>query len=275
MINLSSIFSETVSSLKKKTPFQPDIAIILGSGLGDFASSLDLKVSVATSDLPNYPASTVAGHQGKIHFAEYAGKKIILFQGRIHFYEGYDLYQCLLPVHLCSELGCKNILFTNAAGGINRNFSPGDLMLLTSFNSLFLKKELSEVMGISNFDAKNNFLDCPSQKLNDKIRQASLEEKIPLKEGSYWYSKGPSYETPAEIEMMHKFGTDAVGMSTVHEAVYAVARGMKCAGISCITNFAAGISDQKLSHEEVTETANRVKGNFERLIKKFIEMSAV
>lgn len=275
MINLSSIFSETVSSLKKKAPFQPDIAIILGSGLGDFASSLDLKVSVATSDLPNYPASTVAGHQGKIHFAEYAGKKIILFQGRIHFYEGYELYQCLLPVHLCSELGCKNILFTNAAGGINRNFSPGDLMLLTSFNSLFLKKELSEVMGISNFDAKNNFLDCPSQKLNETIKQSALEEKIPLKEGTYWYSKGPSYETPAEIEMMHKFGTDAVGMSTVHEAVYAVSRGMKCAGISCITNFAAGISNQKLSHEEVTETANRVKGNFERLIKKFIEIIAV
>ena len=273
MINLSSIFSETVSSLKKVAPFKPDIAIILGSGLGDFASSLDLKVSVATAELPNYPASTVAGHQGKIHFAEYAGRKIILFQGRIHFYEGYDLYQCLLPVHLCAELGCKNILLTNAAGGINRNFFPGDLMLLTSFNSLFLKKELSEVMGISNFDAKNNFLDCPSQKLNDEIRQASLEEKIPLKEGTYWCSKGPSYETPAEIEMMHKFGADAVGMSTVHEAVYAVSRGMKCAAISCITNFAAGISKQKLSHEEVTETANRVKGNFERLIKKFIEMN--
>jgi len=128
-------------------------------------------------------------------------------------------------------------------------------------------------MGISNYDTKNAFLDCPSQKLNTVIRQAALEEKIALKEGSYWYSKGPSYETPAEIEMMHKFGTDAVGMSTVHEAVYAVSRGMHCCGISCITNFAAGISDQKLSHEEVTETANRVKGNFERLIKKFIELS--
>jgi len=273
MINLNSIFSETVSSFKKLAPFQPDTAIILGSGLGDFASALNLKVSIAASELPNYPASTVAGHQGKIHFAEYAEKKIILFQGRIHFYEGYKLYQCLLPVHLCAELGCKNILLTNAAGGINRNFSPGDLMLLTSFNSIFLKKELSEVMGISNYDTKNAFLDCPSQKLNTVIRQAALEEKIALKEGSYWYSKGPSYETPAEIEMMHKFGTDAVGMSTVHEAVYAVSRGMHCCGISCITNFAAGISDQKLSHEEVTETANRVKGNFERLIKKFIELS--
>jgi len=273
MINLNSIFSETSTALKKIAPFQPEIAIILGSGLGDFASSLDLKVSIPTSELPNYPASTVAGHQGKIHFAEYAGKKVILFQGRIHFYEGYDLYQCLLPVHLCAELGCKNILLTNAAGGINRNFSPGDLMLLTSFNSIILKKELSEVMGISNFDAKTAFLDCPSLELNAAIKNAALEEKIPLKEGSYWFSKGPSYETPAEIEMMHKFGTDAVGMSTVHEAVYAVSRGMRCAGISCITNFAAGISDQKLSHEEVTVTANRVKGNFERLIKKFIEMS--
>ncbi len=273
MINLNSIFADTVSTLKKIAPFQPEMAIILGSGLGDFASSLDLKVSVATFDLPNYPASTVAGHQGKIHFAEYAGKKLILFQGRIHFYEGYDLYQCLLPVHLCGELGCKNILLTNAAGGINRNFYPGDLMLLTSFNSLFLKKELAEVMGISNFDAKNAFLDCPSKQLNETIKNAALEEKISLKEGSYWYSKGPSYETPAEIEMMHRFGNDAVGMSTVHEAVYAVGKGMKCAGISCITNFAAGISEEKLSHEEVTITANRVKGNFERLIKKFIEMS--
>ena len=273
MINLHSIFSETSSALKKIAPYQPDLAIILGSGLGDFASSLDLKDSLSTSDLPNYPSSTVEGHQGKIHFAEYGGKKIILFQGRIHFYEGYDLYQCLLPVHLCAELGCKNILLTNAAGGINRNFSPGDLMLMTSFNSLSLKKELSEVMGISNFDTKNAFLDCPSKKLNDTIRQAAIEEKISLKEGSYWYSKGPSYETSAEIEMMNKLGTDAVGMSTAHEAVYAVSKGMKCVGISCITNFAAGISDQKLSHEEVNITANRVKGNFERLIKKFVEMS--
>jgi len=181
--------------------------------------------------------------------------------------------QVTLPIRVLAELGVQTLLLTNAAGGINRNFVPGDLMLLTSFKYLYLKKELANALGVSDFTTKNNFVDCPSSTMNSAIRTAALEEKIPLKEGTYWYTKGPSYETPAEIEMMHKMNADAVGMSTVHEAVYAVSKGMQCAGISCITNFAAGISKQKLSHAEVTETANRVKGNFERLIKKFIELS--
>jgi purine-nucleoside phosphorylase len=272
MINLNDKYRQTYEALAKQIPFEPEICIVLGSGLGDFAEKVETEKSIPTSFLPNYPVSTVQGHQGFLHFAKFAGKKLLIVQGRIHFYEGYTLSQCVLPVHLAKRLNCKTILLTNAAGGINTNFSPGDLMLASSFNSVNIKKEISELIGIISFDQKNNFLDFPSKELNTKIKTAALEEKIPLKEGVYWLTKGPTYETPAEIRMVNKFGGDAVGMSTVHEAIYASVIGLKAASISCITNFAAGLSPQKLSHNEVIETAERVKHDFERLVKKSIEI---
>jgi len=177
----------------------------------------------------------------------------------------------LIPVFISYKLGADKLLLTNAAGGINKNFSPGDLMLITSFNGILIKKELTDLIGLTNPTAKNNFLVLPHPKLNSVIKLSAQKEKIDLKEGVYFYTKGPTYETPAEIRFIEKFGADAVGMSTVHEAVYAAYLGMKVSAISCITNFAAGISDQKLSHSEVTETADRVKDTFAKLVKSVIK----
>ncbi|MHB1688329.1 MAG: purine-nucleoside phosphorylase [Ignavibacteriaceae bacterium] len=273
MINLSLKYKELIEKLDNQISIKPDIAIILGSGLGDFAKSFNIKNSIVTSTLPNYPISTITGHEGKIILGEYSGKNVLLFQGRIHFYEGYKLSQCVLPVFISKKLGVEKILLTNAAGGINPNFHPGDLMLTTSFNGISIKKELADLIGLPSPEERNNFLDFPSGELNQIIRNSAEAEKIKIVEGVYWYTKGPSYETPAEILMIKKFGGDAVGMSTVHEAMFAGSLGLKTASISCITNYAAGISNKKLDHSEVTETANLVKDKFERLVKRIITVS--
>jgi len=269
-IDLSFKYKDLIGQIKKEQPFTPDFAIILGSGLGDFASSVSIKHSIDTEELPGYPPSTIEGHSGKIIFAQFEDNNLLLFKGRIHFYEGYKISECVLPVFIVHQLNCKQLLITNAAGGINRNFSPGDLMLTTSFNSINIKRELTDLIGVSSLEMKQNLSEFPSTNLNNLIRKAAINEKISLQEGTYWYLKGPSYETPAEINMMYMFGADAAGMSTAHEAIFAASLGVKVAAISCITNLAAGISPTKLSHEEVTETANRVRGKFERLLKKTI-----
>ncbi len=271
-IDFSYKYKDLIEQLKDEAPFEPDVTIVLGSGLGDFASSVKIIKSIPTSELPGYPLSTVEGHSGEIIFAEDRGKKLLLFKGRIHFYEGYKIYECVLPVFISNKLKCNKILITNAAGGINRTFEPGDLMLAESFNGISIKKELTDLIGLASTDQKNSFLHFPSPSMNNSIREAAMFEKISLKEGTYWFSKGPSYETKAEINMMYKFGGDAVGMSTVHEAVFASTLGMEVASISCITNFAAGISFSKLSHSEVTETADRVKGKFRRLVKRAVSL---
>jgi purine-nucleoside phosphorylase len=272
MIDLNFKYKKLLGTISDKAPFKPDIALILGSGLGGFADSVNTILSIPTSDLPGYPVSTVPGHKGFIHFAKYSGKKLLIFQGRIHFYEGYKLYECIVPVLITKSLGCKKLLLTNAAGGINSNFKASDLMLIKSINAITLKKELTDLLGLASADAKNAMAGFLSPLMNDIIQNAALEEKIILKEGVYYFSKGPSYETPAEIQMMARTGSDAVGMSTAHEAVYAVANGIETSAISLITNMAAGISPVKLSHKEVMEMAELAKDRFERLIKKTIEL---
>lgn len=269
-IDLGFKYRELLDLLNEEKPFEPEFAIVLGSGLGDFASSVNIRKSIQTTSLPGYPPSTVEGHSGQIIFAEAENKKLLLFKGRIHFYEGYKIYEVLLPPFIAFKLNCKGILLTNAAGGINRNFKPGDLMLANSFNGMNIKKELARLINLPSHKTKNTFLDFPSARLNNIARSSAREEKISLREGTYWFSKGPSYETPAEIESMYRFNADAVGMSTVHEAIFASYLGMEILAISCITNLAAGISPTKLSHDEVTETADRVKKKFERLIRKII-----
>lgn len=271
MVDLNFKYKTLIEFIKSESPFTPDVAIILGSGLGDFAEQLKIIKSLSTSDIPGYPASTVVGHKGKLHFAEYESKKLILFQGRVHFYEGYNINECILPVLISHKLGAKHLLLTNAAGGINKNFTPGDLMLTKSFNGILIKNELTDLIGLTNQAGKNNFINLPDPEFSNIIKKCALDENINLKEGVYWYAKGPTYETPAEIRFFAKHGADAVGMSTVYEVVYATYLGMKTAAISCITNFASGISKQKLSHSEVTETADRVKNTFARLVKSVIK----
>ena len=270
MIDLNFKYKDLINFFKDNSPFKPELAIILGSGLGEFAKSVNTKKTFSTSSLPGYPSSTIEGHAGKIHFSEYDGKKLLLFQGRIHLYEGYKIYECILPVFLSYKTGCKKNLITNAAGSVNLNFHPGDLMLINSFNGINIKKELTNLIGLARVEEKNRILKLPSSSFNKKIIVAALKEKIELKEGVYWYSKGPSYETPAEIKMTRLCGGDAAGMSSVHEAVFSSYLGMETSAISCITNYGAGISNAKLSHSDVTETANLVREKFERLVKRII-----
>ena len=266
MIDLNFKYKEAIANIQNESPFTPSTAIILGSGLGVFADSLNKIKTIYTIDLPGYPKSNVEGHKGQIHFSKVGNKNVLVFQGRVHFYEGYNLSDCVIPVLLSKKLGCKNIILTNAAGGVNRSFSPGDLMLNDSFNATNIKKELMALIGLSSVEARNNFLNCPSKELNRLIIKSAVEKNIQLKQGIYWYTKGPTYETPAEVEMIRKFGGDAVGMSTVFEAVYASTLNMEVAAISCITNMAAGILPQRLNHSEVTETAKKASEMFSSLL---------
>ncbi|MFH1197612.1 MAG: purine-nucleoside phosphorylase [bacterium] len=272
MVDLDFKYNELIEKLKSVIPFQPELGIILGSGLGDFAESVSTELSIPTSSLPGYPSSTVQGHKGYIHFSTYKGKKLILFQGRIHPYEGYPLSECILPAYIAVAFKIKNLIVTNAAGGMNSLFRPGDLMLISSFNLIAMKKELSQLLGTGTIEQKNRMLNFPSVSLNSTIEKAATEEMIKLRHGVYCYAKGPSYETPSEIKMMRSMGSDAAGMSTVHEALFAAISGIEVSAISCITNFAAGISGEKLSHKEVMETADRARLTFERLLKKAIEL---
>ena len=272
MIDLNFKYQFAIDYLKKESPFLPDIAIVLGSGLGNFADQTKKIKTISTSDIPNYPTASVEGHKGLIHFSKIQDKKLLIFQGRNHFYEGYALSDCVLPVLLAKKAGCSKIIFTNAAGGVNKQFHPGDLMLVESFNSFNIKKEMTRVIGISSVDEKNNFLNCPSSKMNEIFKQAAKENGIELQSGVYWYTKGPGYETPAEIKMIDRFGGDAAGMSTVHEAVFASSLNLEVAIISCITNMGSGISQKKLSHAEVTETAKHSSEKFALLLKTTISL---
>lgn len=271
MLDLTSKYQKLISGLMEAIPFKPEIGLILGSGLGEFAAKTRIVKTFSTNELENYPQSTVEGHKGFIHFAELNGKKLLIYQGRIHPYEGYNIAECVLPVFIANSLGVRKIILTNAAGGLN-HLQPADLMLITSMVSLNIKKELGELIGSGLNENRNSFIDFPSDSVNKIIRTAALKEEVILKEGVYWYSKGPSYETPAEIRMVQKLGGDAVGMSTVHEAIYASILGMQVGAISCVTNYAAGISPNKLNHQEVMDTAELVKEKFEKLIKKIIEL---
>lgn len=263
-------YKDMLNVLNSRAPFRPDTALILGSGLGGFADSLKIHHTILSSELPGYPASTVEGHLGRIHFAESGDKKLLLFQGRIHFYEGIPLESCLMPVFIARSAGARNLILTNAAGGISPFLQPGDLMLNTSMIAVNIKKELTDLIGIADYSSVMAFRDFPSAALSCVIEDAARECGIELKHGVYWYCKGPSYETPAEIRMINKLGGDAVGMSTVYEAIFSALMGLRTASVSCITNYAAGISEFRLSHDEVQQTADKVKDAFERLIKTTI-----
>jgi len=270
-IDLDFKYKDLIQKVKEYFNSEFDLGVILGSGLGNFTQSVDIVKSIETSSLPNYPLSTVDGHRGYIHFAKYKDKNLLLFQGRIHFYEGYKIYEVLLPVFIAYKLGVKKLFLSNAAGGINPNFVPGDLMYINDYMMPDIKKNIAAFIGTTNIEYRNSMLNFPDASLKEKLFNAALNEKIRLKEGVYYYTKGPSYETPSEIRWMRKIGADAVGMSTAHEALFAKYLGIETAAVSLITNYAAGISPNKLSHAEVIETADKAANLFERLLKKFIE----
>lgn len=261
-INYQDIFN----TIKKKFgDVKVKTAIILGSGLGDFADELNLVTSINTSDINGYPVSTIQGHSGKIFLCEYSNSYHIVFKGRIHLYEGYDLNKVILPAVISKMFNAKYLIVTNAAGGISENLHPADLMLIDDLFSLHYKSKFKELSSYP----KNKIAISPE--LNDFVFELSKRIGIDLKRGVYAYSSGPSYETPAEIKFLRKAGCDAVGMSTIPEILYASNNDLPVVAISCITNYAAGITENKLSHEEVTETANIVKEKFSKLIKTLIK----
>ena len=245
----------------------PKVAVILGSGLGEFANQLDDAVEIKYSEIPNFPTSTVVGHSGKLVFGSYNGVDCLAMAGRFHYYEGYTMREVTFPISVFAVLGCKNLIVTTSCGGVNEAFSAGDLMLICDHIKLTVD---SPLRGEHVPEIGNRFTDM-SNVYDLELREIARSVGIEIKEGVFGFMGGPSYETPAEVRMLRILGVDAVSMSTVPEVIVAVNAGMKVLGISCITNMAAGILDKPLSHEEVIEGANAAKEKFIKLLGGVIE----
>ncbi len=258
-------------SVKAKVEFRPKVALILGSGLGDFAETIEIVSTLDYNDIEGFPVSTVSGHKGRFVFGYVGEVPVVIMQGRVHYYEGYPMQDVVLPIRLMKMMGAEVLFLTNAAGGTNLDFSAGDLMMITDHISTFVP---SPLIGENIDEFGPRFPDM--SEVYDKDLRAIIVKKaeeleIPLQQGVYVQLTGPSYESPAEIRMVRLLGADAVGMSTVCEAITANHMGMKICGISCITNLAAGMSDKKLSHEEVKETADKVAADFKKLVTESIK----
>ena len=249
-----------------------DTAIVLGSGLGDYVQSLTDARVIPYDEIPGFPQATVPGHAGELWLGDLNGKKVMMMRGRFHAYEGHPLNDVVLPVRAMARLGVRTLILTNAAGAVNLQFAPGDLMLITDFINLSGKNPLTG----PNLDALGPRFPDMSRAYDRRLRaiasQAALDRGIQLREGVYAWFNGPSFETPAEIRMARILGADAAGMSTVPETIAAVHADMKVLGISCLTNMAAGILDAPLSHHEVMETAERVRGTFRSLLDGILSM---
>ena len=260
-----------VKSIREKTDFVPEVALILGSGLGGFAEEIEVVATVEYSDIEGFPVSTVQGHRGRFVFGYLAGKAVVAMQGRVHYYEGYPIGDVVMPTRIMGMLGAKKLILTNAAGGVNYNFKQGDLMIITDHISTFVP---SPLIGKNVEELGTRFPDM-SEVYSKRMRAIAAESAvacgISIKEGVYVQLTGPNFETPAEIRMYRTLGGDAVGMSTACEAIAARHMGLEVCGISCITNMACGMTTQKLSHEEVQETADRVAGQFKALLTALIE----
>ena len=248
-----------------------DIGVILGSGLGDYAEALEDAVKLPYSEIPGFPRSTVAGHAGMWCCGTLYGKRVVMMQGRFHYYEGYGMKDVTLPVRVMQKIGVKTLIVTNAAGGVNLGYHPGELMVIGDMFSMTAQNPLIGP-NLDAFGPRFPDMSCAFDKeLRALAHECANEQGFALREGVYAQMAGPTYETPAEIRMLRTLGADAVGMSTVPEVIVARHGGMRVLGISCITNMAAGILDQPLNHAEVTETANRVKGQFKNLLDRIIE----
>ncbi|TKJ41285.1 purine-nucleoside phosphorylase [candidate division LCP-89 bacterium B3_LCP] len=269
--------STITAAVKPIFPNPPEIAMVLGSGLGTFADQLEDRRAVLTQDIPNYPQSTVAGHKGAVISGKLHGKRLICFQGRIHLYEGYSVDQIVLPIRLARELGAKRLILTNAAGGINQHLEPGSLMLIRDHIDLQFRRRIRPGLRESNtpLDIERQPLFVQptpySADLRKIAKSVALQLGIGLFPGVLSALTGPSYETPAEVRMQGIMGGDAACMSTVAEAIEGARLGMDVLGISCITNRAAGLHHAPLNHEEVIEVAARVKDDFIALLEGIIE----
>ena len=265
-MTLSTRIENAVSFIRSRTTAEPSIGLILGSGLGDFADTLENRQVIPFTDIPDFPAATVPGHTGAFVFGEKQGKSVVCLQGRLHYYEGHPMSLLTLPVRILAKLGVQTLVLTNAAGGVNKDYRPGDLMLITDHINY---SGTNPLIGVNDPELGPRFPDVTdlySAGLRLKVKLAAVEAGIGLRQGVYMMFSGPSYETPAEIRMARILGADAVGMSTVPEAIVAAQCGIKVLGISCITNLAAGVSPHKLSHQEVMDTAAQAHDKFHSLL---------
>lgn len=261
---------ESYKYIKNKIEDIPEVAVILGSGLGCLADEVKDKIVIEYESIPNFPKSTVAGHAGEFIYGDLEGKKVIMMNGRFHFYEGYDMKTVTFAVRVLAKLGIKKLIVTNAAGGVNTSFRPGDLMIIKDHINF---SGTNPLIGRNLDDFGPRFPDMSQpydKELIDLAFNVAGKKDIKVVSGVYFMMTGPNYETPAEIRMVRTLGGDAVGMSTVPEVIVAKHCGMKVLGISCITNMACGILDKPLNHEEVIETSNMVKDKFKTLIKEIL-----
>ena len=257
-------------SIQKKIDFKPEIALVLGSGLGDYGETIDIVATIDYHDIEGFPVSTVVGHKGRFIFGYIQGVPVVCMQGRVHYYEGYAMSDVVLPTRLMKMMGAKVLFLTNAAGGLNFDFRAGDFMMITDHIMTFVP---SPLIGPNIDELGTRFPDMSEvykKDLQDIIRNTAKELGIKLQEGVYIQLTGPNYETPTEVKMCRILGADAAGMSTAAEAVAANHMGMKVCGISCITNLGCGMLNQPLSHAEVQETADRVAVDFKKLVTKSI-----
>ncbi len=264
---------EAINFIRQVTDFRPQIALILGSGLGNLIRRIDTASEIDFSDIPNFPISSVQGHAGKLIFGYWhrdnlCSIPLLVFQGRVHFYETGSIERTAFPIFFSHQLGIKKLIITNAAGGINNFFNVGDLVLIQdilnlAFVQLPISCNNSKLLKQKHF----NYFDAEMKQL---ALQCASKIKIPLHLGTYCWLIGPSYETPAEIKMLKRIGVDAVGMSTVPEVFFAHSLGIKTIGISLISNLAAGISSEKLTHTDVTKTGNKMTERFSELMERIV-----
>ena len=258
-------------TVKEKVDFQPKVALVLGSGLGDYADRMKIEAELDYHDIDGFPVSTIPGHKGRFVFGHVGEVPVVVMQGRVHYYEGYSIQDVVLPVRLMRMMGAEVLFLTNAAGGVNYDFHAGDLMMITDQISSFVPSPLigqnMEELGVRFPDMS----DVYDKELQNVIRATAKELNIPLQEGVYLQLTGPAYESPAEVRMCRILGADAVGMSTACEAVAANHMKMKICGISCISNLACGMTDQPLDHKEVQEAADRVAPLFRKLVTRSIQ----
>lgn len=260
--------------LKNRYSKTPKIGLILGSGLGVLAEEISNPVKIPYQEIPDFPVSTVEGHAGQLVFGQLSGVEVVTMQGRFHFYEGYHFDQVTFPVRVMKQLGVEILIVTNAAGGVNESFAPGDLMLISDHINNMGSNPLigpnDSRLGVRFPDLSEAY----SKKLRQSAKHIADRLKIKVREGVYVGNTGPVYETPAEIRMLRAWGGDAVGMSTVPEVIVARHSGIEVLGISCISNMAAGILDQPLTHDEVIETTERVRENFLMYVKEIVRTIA-
>lgn len=263
--------TQCTSDCRAMTDFQPRVALVLGSGLGQLAEEIRVVKTIEYRDIHGFPMSTVEGHRGRFVFGWIGETPVVIMQGRVHYYEGYPMSEVVLPIRLMRMLGAESLFLTNAAGGINREYEPGTLMMITDQISSFVP---SPLIGPNMEELGPRFPDMSEiydSALQDLIWDTAGQLAIPIQKGVYIQFTGPAYETPAEVNMAEILGADACGMSTACEAVAARHMGMRVCGISCITNMASGRSGRPLSHDEVQMTADRTAERFKRLIKSCIE----